>query len=220
MTLWTPSTRPGASRPRPISMTTDRGNSARRVGAVIRRHQMPIVGRDCSPEARMRPDGVYPAAALCGALALVWLGVAGGAGGGPTGAGDDAGAERTKAPAVRHPGAATGQHGGVASPTVGVPHGSRATRAPVTRPGTQPGTRATVPADLTLDPMQRALLERVNYYRTVAGVPVVSPESNLLRAAQAHASYLGSTGQSGHFETERTDMYYTGRTPFDRLTAA
>ena len=35
-----------------------------------------------------------------------------------------------------------------------------------------------------------------------------------------HASYLNSTGQAGHYETERTDAYYTGRTPFQRISGA
>jgi hypothetical protein len=73
---------------------------------------------------------------------------------------------------------------------------------------------------VTLDAMQGSLLERVNHHRTLAGVAAVSPEVSLLRAAQAHASYLNSTGQAGHYETPGTDAYYTGRTPFQRIAAA
>ena len=123
-------------------------------------------------------------------------------------------------PSVRHPGAATGEHGGVAPPTIGVPHGSQAARLPVTRAGSQPGAGAAALSPVTLDAMQASLLERVNHHRTLAGVAAVSPEASLLRAAQAHASYLNSTGQAGHYETQRTDAYYTGRTPFQRITTA
>jgi hypothetical protein len=68
--------------------------------------------------------------------------------------------------------------------------------------------------------MQGVLLERLNHHRTLAGVAAVAPDARLLHAAQSHASYLNSTGQTGHFETQPADPYYTGRTPFERILAA
>ena len=167
----------------------------------------------------MRAGRVWRAAALCAVLVLSGLRVGGGAGDRPSGTSADASTEGTK-PAVSHPGAATGKHGGVAPPTVGVPPGSQAARLPVPRAPTRPGGGPTAASPVTLDAMQGSLLERVNHHRTLAGVAAVSPEVNLLRAAQAHASYLNSTGQAGHYETQGTDAYYTGRTPFQRIAAA
>jgi hypothetical protein len=68
--------------------------------------------------------------------------------------------------------------------------------------------------------MQSAVLERVNYHRTLAGLAPVAAEPRLLHAAQSHTSYLESTDTTGHYETVKTDPYYTGHSPFDRIDAA
>ena len=156
----------------------------------------------------------------CAVFALLWSGAAVADGdGSPSGSGDGGTGVGTK-PAVRHPGAATGKHGGVTPPTVGVPPGTRASRSATIRKAAQPGAAGSAASHVTLNVVQGALLERVNHHRALAGVAPVTPEMRLLRAAQSHASYLNSTGQAGHFEAERTDSYYTGRTPFQRISAA
>ena len=70
-----------------------------------------------------------------------------------------------------------------------------------------------------LDDLQQRVLDRVNYYRTTAGVAAVAVDPQLLRAAQSHTRYLDSTDQNGHYETNKADPYYTGNSPFDRILA-
>ena len=53
----------------------------------------------------------------------------------------------------------------------------------------------------------------------MAGVAPVRVDVKLLDAAQSHASYLGATGTSGHYETNKSNPYYTGYSPFDRIKA-
>jgi uncharacterized protein YkwD len=158
-------------------------------------------------------------AALSAVLALLWPGVAVGQGGGSPSVSGDAGTEVGTKPLVRHPGATTGRHGGVLPPTTGVPPGTQASRSPTMRKAAQPGAAGIAASPVTLNAMQASLLERVNHHRTLAGLVPVMPEVRLLHAAQSHASYLNSTGQTGHFETQRTDPYFTGRTPFQRISA-
>jgi hypothetical protein len=64
------------------------------------------------------------------------------------------------------------------------------------------------------------VLERVNYHRALAGLPPVIAEPRLLRAAQSHSSYLYSANEMGHYEDKKTNPYYTGNSPFDRIEAA
>jgi len=158
-------------------------------------------------------------AALSAVLALLWPGVAVGQGGGSPSVGGDAGTEVGTKPSVRHPGATTGRHGGVVPPTTGVPPGTQASRSPTMRKAAQPGAAGIAASPVTLNAMQALLLERVNHHRTLAGLAPVMPEVRLLHAAQSHASYLNSTGQTGHFETQRTDPSFTGRTPFQRISS-
>ena len=68
--------------------------------------------------------------------------------------------------------------------------------------------------------MQAPVLDRVNYYRGLAGLPPVAAEPRLLKAAQSHSSYLDSANQMGHYEDKKTNPYYTGNSPFDRIDAA
>lgn len=65
--------------------------------------------------------------------------------------------------------------------------------------------------------MEHPVLERVNYYRTLAGLPAVAAEPRLLKVAQSHSSYLDSIDQISHYETDRSNPYYTGHSPFDRI---
>ena len=70
-----------------------------------------------------------------------------------------------------------------------------------------------------LNARQQRVLDRVNYYRTMAGVAPVRADVKLLDAAQSHANYLGATGTTGHYETNKSNPYYTGYSPFDRIKA-
>jgi hypothetical protein len=54
----------------------------------------------------------------------------------------------------------------------------------------------------------------------LAGLPPVAAEPRLLKAAQSHSSYLDSANQMGHYEDKKTNPYYTGNSPFDRIEAA
>ena len=64
------------------------------------------------------------------------------------------------------------------------------------------------------------MLDRVNYHRRLAGLPPVAAEPRLLKAAQSHSSYLDSANEMGHYEDKKTNPYYTGNSPFDRIDAA
>ena len=93
---------------------------------------------------------------------------------------------------VRTPGSATGRHGGMAAPDAGdLPADMRSLRVihPLP-PGQAPGTPGRTDGGVTLDDLQRAVLDRVNHHRTRAGLPPVAAHAQLLQAAQAHASYL------------------------------
>src|SRR5262245_44577285 len=124
---------------------------------------------DGSPGPGLRSGRVLRTAALCAALVLFGLRVAGSEGLAPSGTGADASAQGAK-PTVRHPGAATGKHGGVGPPTVGVPPDTRAARQTVSRASGQPDAGPALASPVTLDARQAALLERVNHHRTLAGV--------------------------------------------------
>ena len=63
------------------------------------------------------------------------------------------------------------------------------------------------------------MLGRVNYHRALAGVAPVAAEPRLLKAAQSHSNYLDSANQMGHYEDKKTNPYYTGNSPFDRIDA-
>ena len=67
--------------------------------------------------------------------------------------------------------------------------------------------------------MQATVLDRVNYHRGLAGLPPVAAEPRLLKAAQSHSSYLDSANEMGHYEDKKTNPYYTGNSPFDRIDA-
>jgi hypothetical protein len=53
----------------------------------------------------------------------------------------------------------------------------------------------------------------------LAGLPPVAAEPRLLKAAQSHSSYLDSANEMGHYEDKKTNPYYTGNSPFDRIDA-
>jgi len=67
--------------------------------------------------------------------------------------------------------------------------------------------------------MEHPVLERVNYYRTLAGLLPVAAEPRLLEVAHSHSSYLDSIDQISHYETDKTNPYYMGHSPFDRIDA-
>jgi hypothetical protein len=71
-----------------------------------------------------------------------------------------------------------------------------------------------------LNSQQQAVLERVNYYRILAGLAPVASSPRLLKAAQSHSGYLDSKDEMGHHETDQSNPYYTGHSPFDRIVAA
>jgi len=127
----------------------------------------------------------------------------------------------TKA-AIRHPGSATTRQGGVGQQTSGgLPADGARARSPGSGKASQPGTtRRDGGSQIQLDAMQVPVLERVNHHRALAGVAPVAAEPRLLRAAQSHTSYLDSANQMGHYEDKKTNPYYTGNSPFDRIDAA
>jgi hypothetical protein len=112
--------------------------------------------------------------------------------------------------AVRTPGAESGRPGGVkpSSPkSLLLETGSvRSIETSEALPGASAGG---------LNARQQRVLDRVNYYRTMAGVAPVRADVKLLDAAQSHASYLGATGTDT--ETNKSNPYYTGYSPFDRI---
>ena len=112
---------------------------------------------------------------------------------------------------VRTPGAESGRPGGVKpSSSKSLPLETRSVRSIDT-------SEASPGASGGLNALQQRVLDRVNYYRTMAGVAPVRADVKLLDAAQAHASYLRATGTTGHYETNKSNPYYTGYSPFDRI---
>jgi len=118
---------------------------------------------------------------------------------------------------VRHPGGATGARGGVGFQSRPL---APADAAAVRSPGKSSAARPGVAAGTALDLQQAAVLERVNYHRGLAGLAVVEADARLLAAAQSHSGYLDSADEMGHYEDKKTNPYYTGNSPFDRIDAA
>ena len=143
-------------------------------------------------------------------LALFSLGAAAQSDGKPDGPSGSTPAT-AKAP-VRTPGHATGRPGGViATSTRTLPAETQSIRSP--------GNGNAPPDQVALSAMEHPVLERVNYYRTLAGLLPVAAEPRLLKVAQSHSSYLDSINQISHYETDRSNPYYTGHSPFDRIDA-
>ncbi len=134
---------------------------------------------------------------------------------------DDSGSKTSTKAAIRHPGSATVGQGGVGpQSTPSLPPEAGVVRSPGTSKAIQPGTtKGDGGSRIQLDPMQAPVLERVNYHRALAGVAPVVAEPRLLRAAQSHTGYLDSANQMGHYEDKKTNPYYTGNSPFDRIDA-
>jgi len=110
---------------------------------------------------------------------------------------------------VRHPGSTTNRQGGVGPQSgAALPVGTGAVRSP--------GKQST-DGQSGLDALQAPVLERLNFHRGLAGLPPVSAEPRLLKAAQSHSSYLDSANEMGHYEDKKTNPYYTGNSPFDRI---
>jgi uncharacterized protein YkwD len=70
-----------------------------------------------------------------------------------------------------------------------------------------------------LNTHQHLVLERVNYYRSLADLAPVAVSHRLLAVAQSHTAYLDSRSEMGHYETDRSNPNYTGHSPFDRIDA-
>jgi uncharacterized protein YkwD len=113
--------------------------------------------------------------------------------------------------AVRHPGSSTQTQGGVGPSTrAALPPDAGAVRSPG-------APQRVAGAPKGLDELQAAALERVNYYRKLAGLPPVAAEPRLALVAQAHSSYLDSANEMGHYEDKKSNPFYTGNSPFDRI---
>ena len=125
--------------------------------------------------------------------------------------GDTSKASAAKAP-VRTPGHATGRPGGVIVT-------STRTLPTETQSVLSPGKGSATLDRIALDTMEQPVLERVNYYRTLAGLTPVAAEPRLLHVAQSHSGYLDSINQISHYETDKTNPYFTGHSPFDRIDA-
>ena len=65
----------------------------------------------------------------------------------------------------------------------------------------------------------KAGLDRLNYWRTQAGLQPLAPNPQLQKAAQNHAQYLRRHPE-GHDETQRSHPSYTGADPQTRAAAA
>jgi hypothetical protein len=64
------------------------------------------------------------------------------------------------------------------------------------------------------------VLERVNHFRDIAGVPRLAAEPQVSAAAQSHAQYMADTGQLSHGEPQRTSRHYSGDSLEERLRKA
>jgi uncharacterized protein YkwD len=151
-------------------------------------------------------------AAICVALALFSLGAAAQSDNGSHSARTDTtNGTAGKAP-VRTPGLATGRPGGVIGP-------SARSLPPETHSVRSPGKANVAPEQTMLNAMERPVFERVNFYRTLAGLLPVTAEPRLRQVAHSHSSYLDSIDQISHYETDKTNPYYMGHSPFDRIDA-
>jgi len=122
---------------------------------------------------------------------------------------------------VQTPGSATGTSGGVAPPgKANLPAEARSVRSVRAAPRPKGVAPDQSSAGAGLDDLQRAVLDRVNQYRTKAGLPPVAANAQLLQAAQAHANYLKDEAYSGHAEPDTASPYFTGADPFARIKAA
>jgi periplasmic protein len=76
-------------------------------------------------------------------------------------------------------------------------------------------------SQLRYDPKKEAKsgLDRLNRWRSQAGVQPLRPNAELEKAAQSHARYLAKDAH-GHDETNRSNPHYTGASPQERATAA
>lgn len=123
--------------------------------------------------------------------------------------------------AIRHPGSATTRQGGVGPTSRPIlPPGTGSVRSPGMAKAVPPAASQNQRTSKTdLNGMQGPVLERINYHRAIAGLAPVTAEPRLLRAAQFHTQYLGSTDEMGHYENRKTNLYYTEHSPFDRIDA-
>lgn len=106
------------------------------------------------------------------------------------------------------------------------------TSAPVS-PSPSPATTTTTPTGTTTSPSapaptspngltasQQAGLDRLNYQRSLAGVPAVTVLSSLMASSGSHANYVSSTDENGHYESTTTNPYFTGYDPVTRMKKA
>jgi uncharacterized protein YkwD len=119
--------------------------------------------------------------------------------------------------AVRTPGAATGSGGVTASSPRELPPDMGVARSPAKKHKHLHNAEQTADG---LNLMQMAALDRVNYHRRLAGLDPVAPDPRLLKVAQAHSAYLDSMNQISHYESDKSNPYYTGNSPFNRIDAS
>jgi uncharacterized protein YkwD len=162
-------------------------------------------------------------AATAACVALIWLSFNAAAEDSESGSStaSNGGAQPPTKATIRHPGSTTARQGGVGPrSSAALPVGAAAVRSPGATSAAQPGATPRDAASRTeLDALQAPVLDRVNYHRALAGLPPVAADARLLKAAQSHSSYLDSTNQMGHYEDKKTNPYYTGNSPFDRIDA-
>jgi uncharacterized protein YkwD len=75
-------------------------------------------------------------------------------------------------------------------------------------------------ADAGHDSAAERVLERVNHYRAIAGVPPLPADPQVAGAAQAHGQYMADTGQLSHGEPQRTSRHFSGDSLEERLRKA
>jgi uncharacterized protein YkwD len=65
-------------------------------------------------------------------------------------------------------------------------------------------------------PVYEQVGDRINYYRSIAGIPAVTIERSLNAAANSHALYVINNTNAGHYESNKSHEYFTGEMPWDR----
>jgi len=65
-------------------------------------------------------------------------------------------------------------------------------------------------------PVYHEVIDRINYYRRLTGLPPVELNKSLNKAAYNHSLYLTNNPGAGHYENNKNDPYYSGNHPWDR----
>ncbi|MDI6706962.1 MAG: stalk domain-containing protein [Bacillota bacterium] len=65
-------------------------------------------------------------------------------------------------------------------------------------------------------PVYEEVRDRINIYRSIAGLSPVTVNKNINAAAYNHAQYLTVNTNDGHYENDKSNKFFSGELPWDR----